>query len=315
MNPAKIALDRPTVTWVMIALLLLGGIQSFRTMPRLEDPEFTIKDAVITTPYPGASAAEVEEEVTDRIEKAAQEMGQLKEIFESTSMRGLSTVKVRMHDKYDAAALPQALDVLRRKVGDVQDDLPPGAGPSLVNDDFGDVYGIFVAVTGEGYSYAQLKKVSEFLRGELALVKDVSRVDFFGMQLETVYVELDRDRMAQLGVPPAAIVEELQAHNLAVDAGRAEVGPALITISPSGIFESVADFEQLVLSSISGTSQIRLGDVANIRRGYKDPPSMVLHFDGEPPPWPAATSWPWAKRSKSGWQSCRGRFRWGPSSA
>jgi len=282
MNPAKIALDRTTVTWVIIVLLLLGGIQSFMTMPRLEDPEFTIKDAIVTTPYPGASAQEVEEEVTDRIEKAVQEMGQLKEIFESTSQRGLSTIKVRMHDKYDAEALPQVWDVLRRKVGDVQDFLPPGAGPSMVNDDFGDVYGIFFAITGEGYSYAQLKEMGEFLRKELALVQDVSRVDFFGMQPEVVYIELDRDRMAQLGVPPAAIVEELRAHNLAANAGRVEVGPSLITIAPSGIFTSVEDFERLVLSSVSGTSQIHLGDVADVRRGYQDPPSMILHFDGQP---------------------------------
>jgi len=282
MNPAKIALDRTTVTWVIIVLLLLGGIQSFMTMPRLEDPEFTIKDAIVTTPYPGASAQEVEEEVSDRIEKAVQEMGQLKEIFESTSQRGLSTIKVRMHDKYDAEALPQVWDVLRRKVGDVQNSLPPGAGPSMVNDDFGDVYGIFFAITGEGYSYAQLKEMGEFLRKELALVQDVSRVDFFGMQPEVVYIELDRDRMAQLGVPPAAIVEELRAHNLAANAGRVEVGPSLITIAPSGIFTSVEDFERLVLSSVSGTSQIHLGDVADVRRGYQDPPSMILHFDGQP---------------------------------
>jgi multidrug efflux pump subunit AcrB len=282
MNPAKIALDRNIVSWVVIVLLLLGGIQSFMTMPRLEDPEFTIKDAIVTTPYPGASAKEVEEEVTDRIEKAVQEMGQLKEIFESTSMRGLSTVKVRMHDKYDAEALPQVWDMLRRKVGDVQVYLPPGAGPSLVNDDFGDVYGIFFAITGEGYSYAQLKEMGEFLRKELALVQDVSRVEFFGMQPEVVYIELDRDRMAQLGVPPAAIVEELRAHNLVANAGRAEIGPSLITIDPTGIFESVEDFERLVLSSVSGTSQIYLGDVADVHRGYKDPPSMILHYDGKP---------------------------------
>jgi len=243
MNPAKIALDRTTVTWVIIVLLLLGGIQSFMTMPRLEDPEFTIKDAIVTTPYPGASAQEVEEEVSDRIEKAVQEMGQLKEIFESTSQRGLSTIKVRMHDKYDAEALPQVWDV---------------------------------------FSYAQLKDMGEFLRKELALVQDVSRVDFFGMQPEVVYIELDRDRMAQLGVPPAAIVEELRAHNLAANAGRVEIGPSLITIAPSGIFTSVEDFERLVLSSVSGTSQIHLGDVADVRRGYQDPPSMILHFDGQP---------------------------------
>ena len=122
MNPAKIAMDRSTVTWVILVLLLLGGIQSFTTMPRLEDPEFTIKDALITTPYPGASAEEVEEEVTDRIEKAVQEMGQLKEIFESTSMRGLCPPsRCVCMTSIDAEALPQVWDVLRRKVGDVQD--------------------------------------------------------------------------------------------------------------------------------------------------------------------------------------------------
>jgi multidrug efflux pump subunit AcrB len=282
MNPAKIALDRNIVTWVVIALLLLGGVHSFQTMARLEDPEFTIKDAVVITPYPGASAEEVEEEVTDRIEKALQEMGQLKEIFASTSYRGMSVIQPRMNDKYDASALPQVWDELRRKVGDVQSQLPPGAGPSIVNDDFGDVYGIFFAITGEGYSYAQLKEVGEFLRKELALVQDVARIDFYAVRPEVVFIEFDRDRMAQLGVPPASIIQELQAHNLAVSAGHVEVGPNFITIEPTGIFTDVADFERLVLSSVSGTSQIYLGDVATIRRDYQDPPLPILHFDGKP---------------------------------
>jgi len=282
MNPAKIALDRNIVTWVVIALLLLGGVHSFQTMARLEDPEFTIKDAVVITPYPGASAEEVEEEVTDRIEKALQEMGQLKEIFASTSYRGMSVIQPRMNDKYDAALLPQVWDELRRKINDVQSSLPPGAGPSIVNDDFGDVYGIFFAITGEGYSYAQLKEVGEFLRKELALVQDVARVDFYALRPEVVFIELDRDRMAQLGVPPAAIIQELQAHNLAASAGHVEVGPKFITIEPTGIFRDVADFERLVLSSVSGSSQIYLGDVATVRRDYQDPPMPVLHFDGQP---------------------------------
>jgi multidrug efflux pump subunit AcrB len=282
MNPAKIALDRDIVTWVVIVLLLLGGIQAFMTMPRLEDPEFTIKDAIVITPYPGASALEVEEEVTDRIEKALQEMGQLKEIFSSYSYRGMSVIQPRMHDKYDSSVLPQVWDELRRKINDVQSQLPPGAGPSIVNDDFGDVYGIFFAITGEGYSYAQLKEVGEFLRKELALVQDVARVDFYAMQPEVVFIEPDRDRMSQLGIPPAAIIQELQAHNLVANAGRVEVGAEHITIEPTGIFTDVADFERLVLSSVSGTSQIYLGDVATVRRDYQDPPMPILHFDGKP---------------------------------
>jgi multidrug efflux pump subunit AcrB len=282
MNPAKIALDKSVVTWVFLFLLVAGGIMAFRGMPRLEDPEFTIKDAIVTTPYPGASAEEVEEEITDRVEQALQEMGQVKEIFESTSMRGLSMIRVRMKDKYDAAGLPQVWDELRRKVGDLQPFLPPGAGPSLVNDDFGDVYGVFVAITGDGFSYAQLKDVAEFLRKELALVQDVSRVDFYAVQQEVVYVELDRDRMALMGVPPEAIVQELSAHNLVANAGRVEIGTQLTAIDPSGVFTSVEEFERLVLSSLSGESQVYLGDVATVRRGYQDPPSTILHFDGKP---------------------------------
>ena len=125
------------------------GALAFNSLSRLEDPEFTIKEATITTPYPGASAAEVEEEVTNVIERAAQELGQL-DYVESRSSRGLSIVKVIMKDRYDKFSLPQVWDELRRKVNDYQMQLPPGAGPSIVNDDFGDVYGVYVAITGEG---------------------------------------------------------------------------------------------------------------------------------------------------------------------
>ena len=143
MNIAEWSLRKSLITWVMTVLFLVVGWSSYQQLSRLEDPEFTIKDAVITTPYPGASAAEVEEEVTNVIEKAAQQMGQLKRV-ESRSSRGLSWVKVTMQDKYDKNSLPQVWDELRRKVNDAQRSLPPGAGPSLVNDDFGDVYGIFL---------------------------------------------------------------------------------------------------------------------------------------------------------------------------
>ena len=281
MNPAKMAFDRSVVTWVFIVLLTVGGVISFSGMARLEDPEFTIKDALILTPYPGASALEVEEEVTDRIEKACQEMGQLKEIYESTSYRGFSLVKVRMHDKYDKAGLPQVWDELRRKIGDVQGQLPPGAGPSLVNDDFGDVYGVFVALTGDGYTYAELKDVGEMLRKELALVQEVSRVDFFAAQQEVIFVEPDRDRMALLGVSNAAIIAELQARSLVSYAGRVGVGPDLINLEPTAVFDTPEEFGNIILSDVTGGSQIYLRDVANVRRGYQEPPVTLQRFDGQ----------------------------------
>jgi multidrug efflux pump subunit AcrB len=152
MNIAEASIRKSVITWVMTVLVVVVGWISFGNLARLEDPEFTIKEAIVMTPYPGASAAEVEEEVSNVIEKAVQELGQV-DWIESRSSRGFSQIKVRVQDKYDKYALPQVWDELRRKVNDYQTQLPPGAGPSIVNDDFGDVYGVYVAITGEGYTY------------------------------------------------------------------------------------------------------------------------------------------------------------------
>jgi len=178
-NATKFALDNRVVTIVLTVALLLGGLKAFQGMSRLEDPEFTIKDALVITPYPGASTTEVEEEVSDTIELAVQQLAQLDEI-ESKSDRGLSTVTVSIQDKYDKETLPQVWDELRRKVGDAQRFLPPGAGPSLIIDDFGDVFGVFIVVYGDEYSYAELKDVVDMLRRELLLEVDVAKINTFG---------------------------------------------------------------------------------------------------------------------------------------
>ena len=148
MNIAQFFIERRVITLVLTVVMLGAGMMAYQSLSRLEDPEFTIKDALVITQYPGASAAEVEEEVSDRLEKAVQKMGQLKRVV-SKSDRGLSTLTVTIKDKYDKNLLPQVWDELRRKIGDAQSELPPGAGTSLVVDDYGDVYGIFIAITGE----------------------------------------------------------------------------------------------------------------------------------------------------------------------
>ena len=168
MDFAGVAIRNRVVTLVLTFVMLAGGMNAYNGMSRLEDPEFTIKDALVMTPYPGASAAEVEEEVTDTLEIAIQQMGQLDKIV-SKSDRGLSTLTVSIKKSYDKATLPQVWDELRRKVNDAARDLPPGAGPSLVIDDYGDVFGVFVAITGDGYSYAELKDYVDFLKRELLL--------------------------------------------------------------------------------------------------------------------------------------------------
>jgi multidrug efflux pump subunit AcrB len=280
MNIAQFFIERRVITLVLTFVMLGAGLSSYNKLSRLEDPEFTIKDALVVTPYPGASAAEVEKEVSDRLEKAAQQMGQLKRVV-SKSDRGLSTLTVTIKDKYKKEDLQQVWDELRRKIGDVQQDLPPGAGESIVVDDYGDVYGIFVAVYGDGYSYAEIKDVVDMLRTELLLVEDVGKIDTFGERTEAIYVELNRDRMSQMGISDDVIVNELKQKNIVTNAGRVSVGPEFITLSPTGGIQTVEQFESILISG-GGEQQIFLRDVANVRRGYVEPQTALLRYDGEP---------------------------------
>jgi multidrug efflux pump subunit AcrB len=279
MNIAQFSIERRVTTLVLTLVMLGAGMLSYDGLSRLEDPEFTIKEALIITPYAGASAAEVEEEVTDRLEKAAQQMGQLK-FIESKSDRGLSTITVTIKDKYQKLDLQQVWDELRRKIGDVQNELPPGAGTSIVVDDYGDVYGIFVAIHGDGYSYAEIKDVVDLLRRELLLVQDVGKIDTYGERVEAVYVELNRDRMSQLGISDDAIIAELRQKNVVTDAGRVKVGTEFITINPTGEVTTVKQFESILISS-GGEEQIYLRDVANVKRGYVEPQDHLIRYDGK----------------------------------
>ncbi len=298
MNIAQFFIERRVVTLVLSIVMLGAGLLAYQGLSRLEDPEFTIKEALVITSYPGASAAEVEEEVTDRLEKGIQKMGQLK-FLESKSYRGLSTLTVTIKDKYDKTTLPQVWDELRRKVGDVQSELPPGVGTSLVVDDYGDVYGIFVAITGDGYSYAEIKDVVDMYRRELLLVKDVAKIDTYGERTEAIYVELNRDRMSQLGLSPNVIISELRHKNLVSDSGRVKVGSKFITLNPTGGIKSVEQFGAIVISeqislagfqlgtsgvksAMQGSMQIHLRDVARIWRGYVEPQDTKIRYDGMP---------------------------------
>jgi multidrug efflux pump subunit AcrB len=220
----------------------------------------------------------VEEEVTDRIEEAAQKLGQLYEL-ESKSDRGLSTVTVKIQTSYDKQSLPQVWDELRRKVGDAQRELPPGAGPSLVVDDYGDVYGVFVALHGDEYSYAELEQFSDLLRKELLLVPGVAKIDVIGERIEAIYVEPDRDRMSQLGISPAVVADALRKTNAIVDAGRVQVGPEFIAIVPTGDIQNLAQFAAIPIST-GHSQQLLLSDVADVRRGYVSPPSQWVEYDG-----------------------------------
>ena len=208
MNLTDFALRNRTLVIVLTLGALYAGYRSFNSLPRLEDPEFTIKEALVITPYPGATPYEVEEEVSDELERAVQKLGKIKKI-ESRNIPGQSTLSIEMRSTVPGTALPQIWDELRRKVGDAQSSLPPGAGPSLVIDDYSDVYGVFLALYGDEYSYRELYDVAKLLRKELVLVKDVAKVELFGAVPEVVYVEFDRERLSQIGISPDSTLSGL----------------------------------------------------------------------------------------------------------
>mgnify|MGYP006136668873 FL=1 len=282
MNPAEWSIRNSTITWVVTFILAAVGMVAFDGLSRLEDPEFTIKVARIYTPYPGASAEEVEREVSDLIERASQELGQLFYV-ESHSYRDASIVNVTIKDEYNKAKLPQVWDELRRKIGDTQRNLPPGAGPSIVNDDFGDVFGVYIALSGDGYSQKELYETAKFLRRELLTVKDVKKIVFYGVPKEVIYVELKRQRMAALGIAPTDIDRALGSKNVVVSAGYFGVGNQRLAINPTGEYKSEEEFKDLLISPSgkSGT-QVALGDIADIYRAYRDPVSTKLRYDGLP---------------------------------
>jgi multidrug efflux pump subunit AcrB len=283
MNIAELSIRKSVITWVMTFLVVGVGWLSFRSLSMLEDPEFTIKEAVVITPYPGASAAEVEEEVTNVLEKAIQQLGQL-EWLESRSSRGMSQVKARMKDKYDKFSLPQVWDELRRKVNDAQRQLPPGAGPSIVNDDFGDVYGVYLAITGEGYTYKEMYEYAKFLQRELLGAKDVKRIELYGVQPEVIYVEMRREKMAELGISQPDIYAALASKNLPVSSGYMTIGREYIPVNPTGEFTSEKEFGDLLVRGKGPEtgSLVYLRDVADIHRGYREPATAYLRYDGKP---------------------------------
>jgi len=280
MNLAEFSINKKVITYTITVVTLYVGYLSFNSLPRLEDPEFAIKQALIITSYPGASAIEVEKEVTEVIEKAAQEMGQLK-FVESWSERGLSKVKVWIKDAYRVNDLPQVWDELRRKIQDAKKYLPPGTAPPIVNDDFGDVFGIYLALHGEGYTYAELKKIAELLRRELLTVQDVKKIVFSGIQKETIYIEMSKTKMTSLDITESEIFDALRSKNLPVDAGKFKAGAEYLAINPTGEYKSEKQFGDLLISSKEGTL-IYLKDVAAINRDYQDPPGNILRFNGEP---------------------------------
>ncbi|MBP5639588.1 MAG: efflux RND transporter permease subunit [Victivallales bacterium] len=283
MNIAQFCIDRKILTWTLSLSIFVAGILAYLSIGRLEDPEFTIKTAQIITYWPGATAAEVASELTDPIETAIQQMGQVKQVT-STSYPGRSIISVEMKDQYGKAELPQVWDELRRKVNDNASSLPSGASTPLVVDDFGDVYGMYFVIYGDGYSMAELKEHAKTLRRELLLCDQVAKIDMTGDIDEVVYFEISRARLASLGISLSEIKSLISGQNEAANAGHLTVGDKYIRIDPTGKLASLDELGDLLVvrSDTKDRASVRLRDIATIRRGYKDPPSAILRYNGHP---------------------------------
>ncbi|MEA3283589.1 MAG: efflux RND transporter permease subunit [Synergistota bacterium] len=280
MNIAELCIKKKVVVLYMVVVVAIAGLISYSKLGKLEDPDFTIKTAVVTTIYPGATSQEVEQEVTDRVEEAIQKMGEIK-MVRSLSKANLSIVYVDIRDEYTAGDLPQIWDVLRRKVNDVQENLPPGVQKSIVNDDYGDVYGQFYALVGDGYSYRELKDHADKLKKELLLVDGVGSVSIIGDQPEGIYVEISRSKMSAMGISPQDIYGALNQQNTLSPMAQVTVGNEYIRIDPTGAVKSVEDIGDVMIGGGPG-GVIRLKDVAVVERKYVDPPQKIMRYDGRP---------------------------------
>ncbi|MGF1785766.1 efflux RND transporter permease subunit [Photobacterium swingsii] len=282
MDIARYTIAKRTSVWVLITLILLGGYLSYLKLGRFEDPEFVIRQAVINTPYSGATAQEVSDEVTDIIEGAVQSLQELKEV-KSVSKQGMSevTVEIKLEFATSQAALQQVWDKLRRKISDVQRQLPPGAGASIVNDDFSDVYALFFAVTGEGFTDKQLQDYVDELRRELVLVPGVAKTATLGERQEIIFVEMSGERMAKYGVSAEKVYQVLQKQNMVTVAGSIETGAMRIPVIPSSNVNSFNDLMNMQVSLGDNNAVLRLGDIATVTRGYQEPSTMMVRYNGQ----------------------------------
>jgi multidrug efflux pump subunit AcrB len=279
MRITDFSLKNRVTIFFLLFIITAGGISAYFNLGKLEDPEFTIKTALIMTPYPGASPHEVEQEVTRKIEEAVQAADKV-EYIRSESRAGYSMVYVDLYENVRSDTIQQLWDIVRRKVEAVQSKLPEGALPSQVMDDYGDVFGIFLALTGDGLEQRELKKYAKYIKRELLLVNDVEKINLFGVQDETVNIEIDTEKAANLGIHPSMITRAVKDQNTVVVSGEVKTDSRRIRISQTGKFRSVEEIENLIIQA-GPENQIRIKDIARVTREYNDPPSALMRFNGK----------------------------------
>ncbi|TCJ13445.1 efflux RND transporter permease subunit [Parasulfuritortus cantonensis] len=278
-NLSDWALRHRALMGYFMVVLALMGVYGYRHLGQAEDPAFTFKLMVVQTKWPGASAQEVEEQVTDRIEKKLQEVPYVDRIT-SFSRPGESTVMFLAHESTPPKAVPDIFYQVRKKIGDIRQNLPAGIQGPFFNDEFGDVFGNIYAITGPGLSYAQLKDYADDVRDALLRVPDVAKVDLYGVQDERIHIDIDNARLATLGVDLNSLAQALAQQNALAESGFFETGTERIYVRASGPFDTVQAVRDTVIR-VGGRS-FRIGDIARVSRGYAEPPQPAMRHQGQP---------------------------------
>lgn len=279
MDIPRYALRNGRVVWFFLAVLFVGGIASFFTLGKKEDAVFVIKSASLSCSYPGATPTQVEQLITEPIEREVQSMRHVHKIT-SESYYGLSHILVELEPATRAAEIPQLWDELRRKVADIQPRLPAGASAVTVADDFGDVYGIYYGLSADdGFSWSELRDWAQRIKKRLVTIEGVQKVTLFGEQTPEIDVYISLSALANFSIRPESIVATISQQNVLVDSGEKQAGEMSIRILEDGTYENLDDLRDQLLISSSG-KQYRLGDVAQIERRYAEPPSTLMRVDG-----------------------------------
>ena len=280
MNLPVYSLENKKIIYFFLAIMLIGGIYSFFKLPKKEDSPFVIKQAVLVTQYPGATPQEVEKLITEPIEREIQSMSDVFQI-KSESYFGMSKISIELQPTLAPDYMPVKWDELRRKVANIQPRLPSGASAINVTDDFGDVFGIYYALTAdEGFTYDDMRDWAQKIKTELTPIQGVQKVYLFAEQTQVVNVRISVPKLANLGIDPNSIQQVLQTQNLLVNTGEIMTGTYQLRVRAEGTYKSIEDIrDQLIVTK--GGGEVRLGDIATIERGYMDPPSNLMRVDGK----------------------------------
>ncbi len=278
-NLSRWALEHPALTRYLMVVLMVLGTAAYFQLGQDEDPPFTFRAMVVRAYWPGASAEQVAEQVTDKIERTLQEVPYADKI-RSYSKPGEAQIIFQIKDNSRPGDVPQLWYTVRKKIGDMRGSLPPGVVGPFFNDEFGDVYGVIYALSGQGFTAAEIKAQADSLRQDLLRVPDVAKVELFGAQDEKVFVEVSQKKLAQMGLDMGAVLAQLNQQNAVESAGSLQSPVDVVHVRVGGQFRSLADLQAMPIRGTTG-AQIRLSDIATVSRGYMDPPSVKVRHDGQ----------------------------------